>query len=191
MHDFPHLKDGSKILHRRVYPNTTFLEVMHSQNHTYSFFKWRRWHYIVLQRKNKLFIKTKLWVQQGNKSNKWKLKLLHLGRNNPVLQYRRHPTSGQVGVELHFAAKKCEGAIWTHWEEVCQQVEGGESFSLLSPESSSGLPSERKMWIYWSESVGRPQRQGQVLEHFSNKKRWRPANFHPVEEKYQQHLISV
>lgn len=160
MHDFPHLKDGSKILHRRVYPNTTFLEVMHSQNYTYSFFKWRRWHYIVLQRKNKLFMKTKLWVQQGNKSNKRKLKLLHLGRNNPVHQYKRHSTGGQVGVQLHFAAKKCEGAIWTHWEEVLPA--GWGRWVILSAKSWVQLwTSQRKKnvdlleWVCWKATKTR------------------------------------
>lgn len=74
-------------------------------------------------------------------------------------QYRRHPAGGQVDLEPHFAAKQCEGTTWTHWEEICQQVEGGESFSLLSPEPNSGLLSKRKMWIYWNESSGSPQKQ--------------------------------
>ena len=107
--------------------------------------------------------------------NNGKCRVLHLGRNNFMHQYRlgvdlleSSSVKRDLGVLLNdkltmiqqcaLITRKVNGLLRCLKKECDQQVEGGSPPPLLCPSeassgvSSSGLPSSRKMRSYWRES---------------------------------------
>ena len=110
------------------------------------------------------------WTERNlMKFNKCKCKVLHLGRNNPMHQYRLGTCSAERGLgvlvdnkltmsqQCVLAAKKANGvpgcikkSVASRTREVLLPL----YTALVSTVSSSGLPSSRKMKSYWRDSSG-------------------------------------